>query len=125
MNQADFTLTGGRRHREVTYKHMQDGFIEVIENLLKGTGSAAPDGVILHGCEVTLTTTTIADDTAAITVGAVYIAGEVYTVDAATGIVRTASQDHVFKIVESTASPSLLYQDGTTVNPHMWCCIVE
>lgn len=117
MNQTDFTIDGGLEAVQEVFKHNQDGMIEAFANMLKNTGTGAANGVVLWGCEVTLTTTTISNDTAAITAGAVYIDGEIYTVDAASGIVRTASEDHVFKVVSSTSSPTLDYFDATTQDP--------
>lgn len=116
MNRVDFTLTGGRPIKEDTYGHMQNGFIEAISNMLKETGTTAPDGVKLFGCDVTITG---GGNTGEVTAGAVYIAGEIYTVDAASGITKTGSDTFVFKIMETTASPTLTYFDATSQNPHL------
>jgi hypothetical protein len=119
MNITSFTLTGGRPIKEDSYAHMQSGIMEAFANMLKATGTSRPEGVILFGCEITLTTTAVSNDTAEITAGAVYIDGEIYTVDAASGIQRGAGDTFVFNVVSTTASPSLTYFDATTQNPHL------
>lgn len=115
MNKTNWTIDGGLEAVQEVFKHNQDGIIEAFANMLKNTGTGAANGVKLFGCDVTLSGA--GNNTGAVTAGAVYIDGEIYTVDAASGIVKTGSDDFVFKVVETTASPTLDYFDATTNDP--------
>ena len=113
-NKVDFTIDGGLKAVQEVWHHLQNGTLEQFTNMLAKTGSTAPDGVILHGCTVTITG---GGNTGTVSAGAVYIAGEIYTVDAAAGVVKTGTDDFVFKIIASTTTPSLDYFDASPQNP--------
>lgn len=115
MNQVNWLQIGGRRAKNDTYAHAFAGVTDAIKGMLDRTGSTAANGVILSGCEFTLNSTNNAD----ITAGYVYIAGEVYYVPAASGVIKTSSDTFVIKVVETTVAPSLVFADGVTYNIHL------
>lgn len=97
-----------------TFVHTDEQVKEVVDALVKsliGTYTTN-DLIILHGCVITGTTTK------AITAGAIYYNGEVYLVDAASGL--TAGADTwIFAIVTTyAAGDPVTYDDSTTHNQH-------
>lgn len=115
MNKVNWTQAEGRRIKNDSYAHAFAGVTDALKGILRYTGTGAPAGVRLHGAVVTIPSSNTAD----VTEGYVYIDGEVYYVPAATGVTKTGGQEFVFKVQETTVSPSLVYYDGNSYDIHL------
>lgn len=97
-----------------TFVHTDEQVKEVVDALVKSLISTytTNDVIILHGCVISGTTTK------AITEGAIYYNGEVYLVDAASGL--TAGADTwIFAVVTTyAAGDPVTYDDSTSHNQH-------
>jgi len=108
------TGTRGAPFLKETFVHTDSQVQEVVDALVKGLIGTytAGDLIILHGCVITGTTTK------AITSGAIYYDGEVYIVDAASGLTAGANT-WIFDIVTTYESGDpVTYDDGSTHNQH-------
>jgi hypothetical protein len=115
------TLTIGQPITDKTIPFIEDGVQEAISNVVKGLLGTytTNDVIILYGITVTLSTTTISNDTATWTSGAIYYNGEVYTVPAGS-VVKTAGQTFVFTNTETydnTIDPTY-FEDNSPHNVH-------
>ena len=100
---------------------LQDGVQEALWNMLLGIiGSyTTNDLIVLDGVVVTLSTTTISNDTATWTAGSIGYNGEIYTVDAGS-VVKTSGQTFVFKTL-NTFHPTLdpiVFSDNSSNSVH-------
>lgn len=114
INVSALLGTLGAPYLKQTFIHNDEQVEELGDALVKSLlGSYTTDDlIILHGCVISGTTTK------AITAGAIYYNGEVYLVDAATGL--TAGADTwVFDIVTTyAAGDPVTYDDESTHNQH-------
>ncbi len=113
INVTPLTGTLGAPFLKQTFVHTDEQVAEVVDALVKGLIGAYTDDdlIILHGCVITGTTTK------AITAGAIYYNGEVYLVDAASGL--TGGAGWIFAIVTTyAAGDPVTYDDATTHNQH-------
>lgn len=105
------SLTGSLKapYAKVAVDHVQSNALEVANSLARGIigNYSASNLYVLHGCVVTVVTST-----AAITAGAIYYNGEIYQVAAATGIAGSGGANWVWKVLDTSVQSK--FSDNNT-----------
>lgn len=112
---TDLTGTAKAPFIKQTFIHTDEQVKEIADAIVKGLIGTytTNDLIVLYGCVIS------GAGPYAITAGAIYYNGEVYLVDAASGLTPGGGQTLVFNIVTTYASGDpIKYQDGSLHNQH-------
>jgi hypothetical protein len=104
-------------------EHLNTAFDDLSEDIIKSKISSYTTGdiIILHGCDVAVTSGAIpGTGTATLSAGAAYYNGRVYKVDANAGLSTTNPQTLIWELVETTAvGDPATFSDGLTYDFHI------
>lgn len=110
---------GGHPFKNDNLDHIQASYTEALGALVEGLSIDDENGFKLYGCEVTYSTTTLANDTANWTAGWIVVDGEILEVEAGGPVVKSAFQGFRWAIQESVPGPDpQSYADGSTPYVH-------
>ncbi len=116
MNKADWSELGGRpRDIDDPFLFMAAGLDEAFKGIFSMCGQTQPEGVIISGCVVTTPAAATPGDanSADITEGFIYLAGEIYHVAAALTLTKGGTDAWVFKATDIDAGQPQAYLSGS------------